>query len=149
MSQTCEDCDSDEGPVTTSGINGCSNPATMGPMTRDDPCWTISCDFATAGFSGNTGGCNYHDNCYQTCGSSKDVCDEQFEDSLEHYCGSHFSYGAEAECRFGRIPTPSWSITPHNHEMLLREDNGQVAAVTLVNCNKDEVSYQLLGSGAI
>jgi hypothetical protein len=67
--------------------NGCSNPAAVDP---DNPSGSTLCPdaaFAT-GDAGDPRGCDLHDFCYRTCGSTQTSCDQQFLDNLLAICES-------------------------------------------------------------
>jgi len=71
-----QECSAVPDPDWTPQPNGCSS-----PLSGDNPAW-IWCGEA----SSFLGPCNTHDTCYQTCGSSKYNCDEQFSQCLAVVC---------------------------------------------------------------
>jgi hypothetical protein len=73
-------------PDWTPQPNGCSSPS------GNNPAW-----YACGEASSFLNACNAHDTCYQTCGSSKYNCDEQFSQNLAAVCAP-FSGDCEDAC---------------------------------------------------
>jgi len=67
--------------------NGCSNPVAIDPNNPSGAALCPTAAFAT-GDAGDPRGCDLHDFCYRTCGSSRAGCDQQFLRNLQAICES-------------------------------------------------------------
>src|SRR5262249_9994932 len=71
-----------EGASITGCQNGCGPDGSAGEFVK-----AINDAFTDAEL---TPICNAHDNCYNTCGSSRDACDQQFRDGVLAACDARY-----------------------------------------------------------